>query len=295
MKRVSQVTCIALIFSLTSLAATITPTSDATTLVNAILGPGITLVGTPTLIGVTNQQGTFIGATAAVGFDSGIVLTSGSVLNIFGANTNGAETRGSGNGNPDLSEDLGQPGDSGLSTLAGFETFDANVLTFNFRFGDGTSGGNLFFNFVFASEEYIDWIDPDFNDVFGFYVDDTNIALVGGQPITINTINDTVNSSSYVNNVTNTNGLPVAGRDTRYDGLTRVLLAQKLGLSPGEHTMSFRVADASDGILDAGVFIQGGTFSEQQPTDGIPEPASILLLGSGIAAVLAYARLIRRI
>jgi hypothetical protein len=294
-KRVGQISCLALIFSLSSLAATITPTSDATTLVNAILGPGITLVGTPTLIGVTNQQGTFTGATAAVGFDSGIVLTSGSVLNIFGQNTDGPETRGVGGLSADLSEDLGRPGDADLNTLAGFETHDANALTFNFRFGDGTSGGNLFFNFVFASEEYIDWIDTDFNDVFGFYVDGINVALVAGQPITVNTINDVANSGSYINNVTNTNGLPVAGRDTRYDGLTRVLLAQKLGLGSGEHTMSFRVADASDGVLDAAVFIQGGTFSEQQPTDGIPEPASMILLASGIAGLVVYSRLLRRI
>jgi hypothetical protein len=59
--------------------------------------------------------------------------------------------------------------------------------------------------------------------------------------------------------------------------------------------MSFKVADASDGVLDAAVFIQGGTFSEQQPTDGIPEPASMIFLASGIAGVVVYSRLLRRI
>ena len=59
--------------------------------------------------------------------------------------------------------------------------------------------------------------------------------------------------------------------------------------------MSFRVADATDGVLDAGVFIQGGSFSPEQPTDAIPEPASMLLLASGMAGVIVYARLLRRI
>jgi hypothetical protein len=64
-------------------------------------------------------------------------------------------------------------------------------------------------------------------------------------------------------------------------------------LGAGVHTISLKVADASDGILDAGVFIQAGTFSDQ-PTPVVPEPGTFVLLGSAIAAV-AYLRSRRRV
>jgi len=272
----------------------ITPTTSATTLVNAILGPGVVLVGSPSYTGVANQSGTFTGGGVAVGFDSGIVLTSGNATQIPGLNTNGPESVGGGGTSDDLSTDLGQPGYAGLTALAGYPTYDAAVLSFSFEFTGG-GGGDLYFNFVFGSEEYINWIGSQFNDVFGFWVDGVNIALVPGTstPITINTINNSANSGYYRNNVTNTAGLPVAGYDIKFDGLTTVIQAKMLGLGAGTHTMVFAVGDASDHILDAGVFIQGGTFSNTPINPDIPEPGTLALLGGGLLA-LGLARRLRR-
>jgi hypothetical protein len=54
---------------------------------------------------------------------------------------------------------------------------------------------------------------------------------------------------------------------------------------------SLKVADTSDGILDAAVFIQQGTFStEPTPTTPIPEPGTMTLLGIGIAGLLITRR-----
>ena len=285
-------TAVILLLPNLSFAISITPTASGDDLVNNILGPGVSLVGVPTLTGVTNQQGTFTDGLAEVGFSSGIVLSSGNVNEIPGPNTTGPETVGVGlTGDDDISTNLAQPGDADLTTLAGNTTFDANVLAFSFQFGDGSIGGDLFFNFAFASEEYVDFIGSQFNDVFGFFLDGTNIALLGGVPITVNNINNTSNSAFYVNNVANTNGIPVAGRDIAFDGLTAVLQASAMGLAPGEHTISLKVADTSDGILDAAVFIQQGTFStEPTPTTPIPEPGTITLLGFGIAGLLITRR-----
>ena len=121
--------------------------------------------------------------------------------------------------------------------------------------------------------------------MFAFWVDGTNIALTPGSsdPVSINTINNTQNSGLYVNNVTNTNGLSVAGLDIKFDGKTKVMQANALGLAAGSHTMKFAVADTSDGILDAGVFLQGSSFSDTPPT--IPVPAALPLLLTGLASL----------
>lgn len=61
------------------------------------------------------------------------------------------------------------------------------MLEFDFT----TTGGNLFFSFVFASEEYNEYVNSSFNDVFGFFVNGVNIALVPGTstPVAINSVN----------------------------------------------------------------------------------------------------------
>ncbi len=264
-------------------AVTITTTDDATTLVNTILGAGVTVVGTPTYTGTTTQSGTFTGGAAEVGFASGIVLSTGNANDIPGPNNNGTETRGVGNtSDDDINTSLGT---GGVAEIA--NSFDAAVLEFDFQFGDGSIGGEVNFAFVFASEEYIDFIDTQFNDEFQLFVDGVNLGTIGGFGININNINDVANSGSYINNVDNTNGIAVAGLDIGFDGLTTVLIASSGLLGPGTHTAQFIIADVADGLLDAGVFIQAGTFNPDNPNDPpvpeIPVPAALPLFLSGIA------------
>lgn len=51
----------------------VTPAS-ATALATTLLGAGVTLSGTPTLLGAPAQAGSFTNAPALVGFSSGIIL-----------------------------------------------------------------------------------------------------------------------------------------------------------------------------------------------------------------------------
>src|SRR5262249_49510365 len=158
----------------------VTGSSSSTNLTNAIVGSGITVVGPPTYVGATNQSGFFSGGlSAGIGIDTGILLTTGSVNNAPGPYNI-----------PNATTSLFTAGDAQLEAAAGLgggSTRDAASLSFQFT----TAGGNLFFNYVFASEEYNEFVGSGFNDAFAFLLDGQNIALIPSTttPVTINNVN----------------------------------------------------------------------------------------------------------
>ena len=226
----------------------VTPTGNAVTLVSQILGSGITLVGTPTFIGAPLGAGTFTGGMASgIGIPQGIILSSGLASSAPGPNSSGS-----------TSWDFGVAGDASLDLLVpGSATQDATGIEFDFSKPAGLNS-DLVFNFVFSSEEYLEYVGSIFNDVFGFYVDGVNIGLVPGTtlPITVNTVNQSTNATYYVNNPDGA-APPFA---LEYDGFTKAITARLKGLTPGTHHMKLVIADTSDGIYDSAVFIQAGTF-----------------------------------
>jgi hypothetical protein len=256
----------------------VTPTSDPDVLISSILGPGITVlpVPAPSYTGVTNQSGTFTGGTDAgvgLGIASGAILTSGNALLAPGPNNNDA-----------AGVATGGAGDADL----GGTTFNAAVLEFTFQFGDGSTGGDLFFQYAFASDEYNEFVNSSFNDAFALFVDGVNVAVApDGQAVAINNVNcgnpynaaQVTDNCAFFNNNDPTNGVPPY--NIQYDGFTDVFLAQALGLDAGTHTMKFVIADRGDQVLDSAIFIAGGSFSPEPP-NGIPEPGTLALVGGGL-------------
>jgi len=268
-------------------ALAVTTSDDANALIAALLGPGITVTGGQSYLPAgTDASGTFTGGggTTGIGFASGVILTTGDANDAPGPNNADDTTTAN-----------GAPGDADLDALIpGFSTQDATILQFDFQFGDGTTGGDLFFSYQFASEEYNEFVDSSFNDVFGLFVDGTNVAKAGnGDAVSINNVNcgnpfvgAGPNCDQYQNNDPDDPG--PATLDIEYDGLTTVLQAQALGLSPGTHTLKLAIADAGDSVLDSALFIQGGSISDQ-PTP-TPEPGTLVLLGSGLLGLGLLAR-----
>lgn len=259
-------------------ALTVTPTDDGTTLTSTILGTGITVVpGSISYTGASGASGIFTGGTASgIGFNSGIILTTGLAASAVGPNNVSNQTT-----------NHGTAGDAALDVLSGGTSQDAALLEFSFE----TLGGDLFFDYVFASEEYNEFTNSVFNDVFGFFLDGVNIALIPGTstPVSINTVNggNPLGTGASNPGLFNDNSADAGGPffNLQYDGFTNVFTAKALGLSAGTHTISLGIADVGDSSLDSAVFIRASSFSDTptppNPTS-VPEPTAVLgLVGLG--------------
>lgn len=228
------------------------------------MGAGIE-VSNVEFTGDEHGGGTFSGFEEVFGVDAGIALSSGSVAgdedlfytsNLYGPN----ESDG-------VSASFGTPGDPDLDELvAPNVTQDATVLEFDFV----ADGPDISFRYIFGSEEYLEFVGSQFNDVFAFYVDGENCALVpdpkGGPdpvPVTINTINNDANSDLFQSNSLS-EGDPTPF-NTELDGFT-VALTCATTVTVGEpHHLKLAIADTSDGSLDSTVLIAAGTLQVNEP------------------------------
>jgi hypothetical protein len=241
---------------------------------------GISISGA-SYTGATIANGLFTDVGGVLGVNSGIVLSSGNAAGIVGPNS-------SSNYGPNNN----LAGDAALTALAGKPTYDASILEIVFT----PTSNFVTFNYVFGSEEYNEYVGTQYNDVFGFFVNGVNYATVNNLPVTINNINCGSNSGYYRNNDgTGSTGCPSLGLDTQLDGLTVVLSFVAPVLAGQNNTLRLAIADSSDGIYDSDVMIQGGSFqvcgAPGMPAcpSTVPEPTSMLLIGTGLAGLAGRA------
>lgn len=199
----------------------------------------VTYTGNPTAFGV------MIDPSGQFSMDTALIITTGTTAGLL----NGGGNFISGGANT--------AGDPDLTAIAGAVTNDAAILEFDFTPNSDTIYASTFF---FGSEEYPEFVNSGFNDVFAFIISGPgipngplNIAYLPGSttPITIDNVNDQLNSQYYIDNA---NGL------LAYDGLT-VPVQLAYPVVPGQ-TYHFKVAiaDAGDSAFDSGVFLRAQSF-----------------------------------
>jgi hypothetical protein len=222
---------------------------------NVLLGKGV-VASNITYTGAPLAVGYFNGLNSNLNLDSGIILTSGDIITAVGPNNNTGATVAN-----------GTPGDLQLEQLTNNTangSYDAAVLEFDFTANSDT----IKFEYVFGSEEYLEWVNSSFNDAFAFIITGisvpmppTNVALIPSPPappntpVTINNVNDVSYPQYYFNNE-----IP-PGVSLQYDGFTKVLTAIVAVQCGQTYHIKLVVADIGDQILDSGVFLKAGSFS----------------------------------
>ncbi len=198
-------------------------------------------------------------------FNSGLLMTTG-IANIAVGPNNQANA----------GVDNTNPGYNQLTSIVGAPTYNASIISFDvIPYGD-----TLKIRYVFASEEYPEYVCSQFGDGFAIYISgpgiigNQNIAhLPNGVPITLNNVNGgnpggtgsgisacaATNPQYFIDNG-NGNQAPYNSSNSylQFDGLT-VPLTAKSAVIPGQtYQIILAIADAGDGIFDSGVFIEEG-------------------------------------
>lgn len=237
-------------------ATDLTGDLTADDLVASLVGSGIEYSNV-TYTGADQGAGTVSGMSA-IGVESGVALSSGSVA---GSDLGKSAILGPNESNSNTSE-LSSSGDTDLDEIVAPQTTrDASVLEFDFV----PETDQLTFTYVFGSDEYNEFVDSYFNDVFAFYVNGENCAVVdtgeGEAPVTINTINNELNSSLYNDNDAEA-GHPF---DTELDGFTIPLTCVANVNAGEENRVKLAIADTSDSSFDSAVIITAGSFQANNP------------------------------
>lgn len=212
----------------------------------------------------SSALGFFNSNNTIIPIDSGIVLTNGLSTQIPGISTiNRSNTiRTSNAPDPDI------------TSIGATSQLDLCALEFSFI----PKGDSIFFDYVFASEEYPNFNCSQLNDIFGLFLSGPgitgkkNIATVPGTniPISINSINNGVITSP--NTITTCNNMGVGSPFTQYylsnslgiqlayNGLTTLLTAKHPVIPFQTYTLKLAIVDVFDPLFDSGIFFKAGSF-----------------------------------
>lgn len=243
------------------------------------MGEGV-VISNVTFSGDLNQIGSFDAAASNIAIASGMIMATGDADCAIGPNNAGGFSLGGGN--------FGA-GDADLTQLSTFDTNDAAILEFDFV----PSGDSVVFNYIFASEEYNEYVCGSVNDAFGFFLSGpglmgpyannaVNLATIPNPtiddafiPVTINSVNNgsvgtngtisncvqvsaqwNLNTEYYVDNANNSD--PAS---TQFDGFTITLVASAAVQCGQTYHIKIAIADAGDTAFDSAVFLEGGSFA----------------------------------
>lgn len=224
----------------------VNPTQNITTIMNGLLGGGITYsnvaINCP-----TNAMGTFTANATNLGINNGVMLTTGACVNAIGPNS--SPSTGTCNNTTFV--------DPQLTTIEPNAIFDFCMLEFDVV----PQCTTLQIRFVFGSEEYPEWVSAGVNDAFGFFIsgpgpacqpnfyNNTNVATLPNNvtPVSIDNVNSITNNAYYVDNT--------GGATIQYDGFTTVL-TRTINVCPCQtYRFKIAIADGGDCIYDSGVFV----------------------------------------
>lgn len=224
--------------------------------------------------GNSQAVASFNNALPYLGIDQGFILSTGAAASRVGFN--GANEHVSALASANNFTTTFHPGILALSNNANFHDISLFRITFT------PKRDTISFRYVFASEEYPDFVCSPFNDVFAFFLEgpdenglpaNRNLALVPGTtlPVSINSVNSgTPGTHSEVNpglycasplgSLSNSSYFQTSQNYPVYNGYTTPLTAKAAVLPCQQYTMTLVIADIGDAFWDSAIFFEAGSL-----------------------------------
>ncbi|MCB4379405.1 2,3,4,5-tetrahydropyridine-2,6-carboxylate N-succinyltransferase, partial [Synechococcus sp. MU1644] len=216
--------------------------ASAMDMAETIFGDDVTIVsanynGQNSSSGIyTNGDSVSPGVTPS---DEGVILSTGHARNF-------SNRWGSYNQRTNRSTDTnGEDNNAEFNAVAGTNTHDASYLDVSFR---ATEAGQMTMQFVFASEEYPEYINSIYQDFVAVSINGDYVPLeIGDGHVDPGNINNGENESLFVNN---TGGI----YNTEMDGFT-ITMTLTFDIVPGQNDLRIVIADVSDSQYDSSLLI----------------------------------------
>lgn len=204
----------------------------------------------------------------------GILISTGNVFDALGPNSKA-----------DAGRRTSAMRDRDLQSIATGAVFDAAYIEFELL----SLKDSISFEYVFASEEYPEYVDKGVNDIFAFFLFELdsraifpqNIAIVPNTrtPVTIDNVNHKVNSEYFLRSDyldAQTDGFWNQNPEMFYraaafefDGFTSKLEAKKKLKTGKWYRLKIAISDVGDGFYDSVVILKAKSMKSKG--DEIPE------------------------
>ena len=231
--------------------------ATAMDMANAMFGNGISITSA-SFTGAGAASGTYTGGLSTLGSltqsDTGVILSTGNATDF--TNSSGTTDTNTATGTSTNHTGVGEvDGDTDLNAVSGQATEDGAFFDATFV----ATGDLLTMQFVFTSEEYLEYVNGGVNDAMGVWVNGTYVPLTladgSTQNVTIDTINNTVNSNLYLDNPAATDTY-----NTEMDGGTVVLSLTAPVNAGGSNTIRIGIGDGGDSSYDSNLLIMGNSI-----------------------------------